>query len=128
MRSTVSWVRRMIRSKLSALLALLVGCATIGDSGARIRGQIQIRGHAVPDCLMSLHVASNDLLVGTVKVRPKFEETFVLAPGEDDYYVTITCQGITGRFKSPHVRLGSVKTYRQGIDLGTVTLNGGSGE
>lgn len=131
MRSTSFWGDNMLGSKhkLPVLLALLVGsCAPIGDSGARIRGQIQVPGQGAPRCLLSLYVASNDFLVGSVIVEARFEETFVVAPGEDDYYATITCEGVVGRFESPRLRLGSVATYREGIDLGTVTLNGGSAQ
>lgn len=106
------------------LLALLVGsCAPIGDSGARLRGRIEVQGQGAPRCLLSLYVASGDVLVGSVSVGAQFEETFVVAPGEDDYYATITCDGVGRRFKSSQLRLGSVETYRDGVDFGIVTLD-----
>lgn len=117
------------KHKLPVLFMLLVGsCAPIGDSGARIRGQIQVHGQGPPRCLLSLYVTSNDFLVGSVNVGERFEETFVIAPGEDDYYATITCEGVAGRFASPSLRLGSVATYREGVDLGIVTLNDDSAQ
>jgi hypothetical protein len=118
----------MIPFKLLGLLALVVGCAPIGDSGARLRGQVHVRGDDAPRCVLSLYVASSNFLVGSVNVGARFEETFVLAPGEDDYYATVTCQGVVGGFESSRLRLGSVATYREGVDLGTVTLGGGGAE
>lgn len=112
------------KHKLPTLLVLMVGsCAPVADSGARIRGQIQVHSHSTPRCLLSLYVASSDYLVGSARVGAHFDETFVIAPGEDDYYAAITCEGVEGRFQSSRLRLGSVATYREGVDLGIVTLN-----
>jgi hypothetical protein len=102
----------------------MAGCIPTGDSGARIRGQIQAhRDQEVVDCQLTLHLARNGVVVGQAKVGKMFNATFVIAPHEDDYYVTITCERLDGRYQSPTLRLGSVDAYRAGIDLGTITIS-----
>jgi len=114
------------RAMLATLPLLLAGasCLPIGDSAARLSGRIVVNGEpAASDCELSLFLASTNQRVESIKVRADFEETFVIAPGEDDYYATISCEGVAGQYRSPALRLGSLSTYRDGTDLGTVSLS-----
>ncbi len=82
-----------------------------------------MNGEPASDCRLSLHLARTDQIVEAIGVSSEFEETFVIAPGEDDYYATISCKNTRNEYRSETLRLGSPHTYENGTDLGTVSLS-----
>jgi len=87
-----------------------------------------VNGGPASDCKLSLHLARTDQLVEAIGVSSEFEETFVIAPGEDEYYATISCKNSRDEYRSETLRLGSPRTYENGTDLGTVSLSRGAAE
>ena len=122
MRTRFSWDGKSSLLVLAGLLTFALGCGLLAESGARLRGEIEVTGHSDPQCILNVHEVSSKTIVGSRKVGQKFEETFVVAPGEREYYVTITCAGVGGRFKSSVLRLGSAAAYREGRDLGRIRI------
>jgi hypothetical protein len=101
----------------------LAACFPMADGAARIRGHLQTYDEFVPQCqLMLLHAETNVVVGDAHSIGGSFEETFVIAPREDDYYVAIECEGSELSYRSAALRLGSVEAYREGVDLGVVYL------
>jgi len=109
-----------VRVMVGVALCLLAGC--LGEGGARIRGRIESSGKPISRCHLNLYSPDLDRVLLTRNIGVRFNETFVIAPGEADYYVTITCDGIAGRYRSGRLKLGSIKKYRTGEDLGEIQL------
>ena len=115
-------VHRSAKGVLMATLSLALACVPVGDSGARLYGRIELEWGASQKCTLSLFEAKEDFVVGRAEVGPSFDESFVVAPGEAEYYATVSCEGARDEFRSSILRLGTIATYREGTNLGTITL------
>src|SRR5258706_15625201 len=87
------------------VLGAVLECVGMGDGGARLRGQIDIQGNPAPRCTLALYLAKPETFLQRTTVSARFEETFVIAPKEDDYYVEITCDGGSDDYRSEPLRL-----------------------
>jgi hypothetical protein len=112
----------MTKNAWVVFLLAFGACSMIGDSGARILGVVEVTSQATPSCDLKLFAEGGEVLVGSRRIAGKFEETFVIAPGQRHYYVTIDCDGVSDQFRSSELLLGSVQTYREGVDLGIIRL------
>jgi hypothetical protein len=72
----------------------------IGDSGARISGEVEVSAAIAPRCELSLFAEDDEVLVASRRISGEFEEEFVIASGERYYYVTISCDGVSDDFRS----------------------------
>lgn len=107
-----------MRLTSTSAVLLLAGCLSLGESAARLRGEL-VLPDARPSCFMELLAEGIEVDARELSTR-RFEETFVLPRGRRDYEVVIRCDGVSGTWRSDKIELGDIAGYRRGVDLGAI--------
>ena len=71
----------------------------MGDAVLDVEGRlISLNDKPLSECTLGLHMASNNDLVEKIRIKPMFQDYFVVAPKKESYYVDAECKGgRTGR-------------------------------
>lgn len=111
---------RMKEVCLISLCLIFVSCMG-GDSAFKVRGTVVgANGATVDSCLLELYLAKNGQLVDKATVGNNFEESFVIAPTIDEYYMVVRCNGHS--HQTAVYELGDIEHFNTPIDLGKITL------
>jgi hypothetical protein len=80
----------------------LVGCVLLGDRALGVDGEIVSEaGSPIDRCVLGLHMKKSDRLIATKSdLDSAFVRTFTNPPLYGDYYISVTCPGRSGSFKS----------------------------
>jgi hypothetical protein len=71
------------------------------------------------NCHLQLYSEDGQLST-SLTINPEFRRSLVIAPGARKYFVEVSCEGHTGKFKSGLYELGG---GTRSLDLGTITLS-----
>ena len=115
-----SMQQRMKEICLISLCLIFVSCMG-GDSAFKVRGTVVgANGTIVDNCLLELYLSKTGQLVDKATVGNNFEESFVIAPTIDEYYMVIRCNGQS--YQTAVYELGDIEHFNTPIDLGMITL------
>jgi hypothetical protein len=100
----------------------LGGCWLPADNAFGVRGMVKLRDGSTPSiCKLRLYLSSNKRLLEEREIPPSFDEGFVIAPRERNYYMELQCAG-TVTHTTQTLKLGNTKWLLRPVELGTIVL------
>jgi hypothetical protein len=114
---------RSLRFALLAILIIEPSCQMLGESAFKVKGRIiSQEGKAINKCTLEVFLASNDKLVDSREISVNFEESFVIAPKSQYYYMKISCVNCPSSHRIEIYELGNIEYYKKPIDLGEIVF------
>jgi len=108
---------------ISILIFFMNFSCVAGDGLLRVTGcLVDINGVPAESCILELHMASDERLLGTRKVEADFEDEFVISPWPHKYYLVTICLKDSTSFRTDIFKSNGTKYADKPLDLGKIVL------